>query len=62
MNHDTTARTTAARWVDSLLRVLASGDEVGVESELLKHFPFVRQGERSSRVQLRIPTTVHGSL
>ena len=62
MNRHTTAQTTAAHWVSSLLRVLASDEEVSVESELLKHFPFVQQGERSSRVQLRVPTTVHGSL
>jgi len=63
MNHDTTAQTTAARFVNALLRVLAPGEEVCVESELLKHFPFSRLGERSSsHVQLRVPTTIHGSL
>ena len=63
MNRDTQPQTPAARLINALIRVLAPGDEVCVESELLKHFPFARVGAQAeSRPSLRIPTTVHGSL
>ncbi|MGY4827811.1 hypothetical protein ACVNIS_04435 [Sphaerotilaceae bacterium SBD11-9] len=63
MNHDTPAQTPAARVINALLRVLAPGEEVCVETELLKHFPFARLGEQPSRhAALRIPTTAHGAL
>jgi hypothetical protein len=63
MNRDTTTQATAARLIHALLRALVPGEEVCVESEMLKHFPFARIGQHASqRVRLRVPTTVHGSL
>ena len=63
MNRNTTAQTTTARVINALLSALAPGDEVGADSELLKHFPFARVGEQASSVaRLRMQTTAHGSL
>jgi hypothetical protein len=63
MSSDTHAQTIAARMINTLLRALAPGEEVCVESELLKHFPFARVGEPATRhADLRIPTTAHGAL
>jgi hypothetical protein len=64
MKLDAHAQTPAARVINAFLRALAPGEEVCVESELLKHFPFARTGEQQSarHTALRIPTTAHGSL
>jgi hypothetical protein len=63
MNRNTPAQTTTTRLINALLRVLAPGEEVCVESEMLKHFPFARIGEQTSpQARLRMQTTVHGSL
>ncbi len=63
MNRNTNAQTTTARVINALLRAWEPGDEVGANSELLKHFPFARVGEQaSSQTRLHMQTTVHGSL
>lgn len=63
MSTDTPAQTIAARMVNTLLRALAPGEEVCVESELLKHFPFARVGEAAERpAELRMPTMANGAL
>ena len=64
MKHDTPAQTPAARVINALLRALDPGEEVCVESELLKHFPFARVGEQQPARQaaLRFPTTANGAL
>jgi hypothetical protein len=63
MNHDTLEKAPATRVIHALLRTLIPNEEVCVESELLKHFPFARVGERAPRQPaLRFPTTAPGSL
>ncbi len=63
MNRNTSAPTTTARVIDSLLRALAPGEELSVEAEVQQHFPFARLGDDSSlHARLRMPTTAHGSL
>jgi hypothetical protein len=64
MNRDTSsAPTTAARVIDALLRALAPAEDLSVEAEMQRHFPFARLGqEASSQANLRMPTTAPGSL
>jgi hypothetical protein len=62
MKPETTPTTIAGRWIDALVRALDPGQEVCMEAELLKHFPFART-VRVPSVQhvLRMPTTAHGA-
>lgn len=63
MNRDTSAPTTTARVINTLLRALAPAEELSVEAEMQQHFPFARLGDDSSpHARLRLPTTAHGSL
>ena len=64
MNHDDALPSAATRAFHALLRALDPGEEICLESELLKHFPFARVGETSSQhAPLRvIPTTAPGAL